>query len=143
MSFSSYGDTLIAANAALEEQGIEIRHFLLDSWWYGEGWNGGAAYWEDTPKCTGNDTSAEGKCKKNAQGRLECEGVFPADSFPMTLKAFHRTIGVNKTIWVHNGVWVASSPYRKQFPFTQGEAAGPPQVHTHTHTRLSAVHCVQ
>ena len=43
---SSYADTLIAVNAALEDQGIPIKHFLLDSWWYGEGWNGGASLWE-------------------------------------------------------------------------------------------------
>ena len=43
---SSYADTLIAVNAALEEQGIPIKHFLLDSWWYGEGLNGGASLWE-------------------------------------------------------------------------------------------------
>ena len=30
---ASYADTLIAVNAALEEQGIPIKHFLLDSWW--------------------------------------------------------------------------------------------------------------
>jgi hypothetical protein len=33
---ASYADTLIAVTAALKEQGIAIRHFLLDSWWYGE-----------------------------------------------------------------------------------------------------------
>jgi hypothetical protein len=32
---ASYADTLIAVNAALEEQGIPIKHFLLDSWWCG------------------------------------------------------------------------------------------------------------
>ena len=42
---------------ALREQGIPIRHFLLDSWWYGEGWNGGVSYWEDVAACTGNDTA--------------------------------------------------------------------------------------
>ena len=29
---ASYADTLIAANAALMEQDIPIKHFLLDSW---------------------------------------------------------------------------------------------------------------
>ena len=41
----------IAVNEALKEQGIPIKHFQLDSWWYGEGWNNGVALWEDIPQC--------------------------------------------------------------------------------------------
>ena len=53
---ASYADTLIAVSDALAADDIPIKHFLLDSWWYGEGWNGGAAYWEDIPQCTGTLT---------------------------------------------------------------------------------------
>ena len=97
---ASYADTLIAVNAALEEQGIPIKHFLLDSWWYGEGWNGGASLWEDVPQCTGNDTSL-------------VPAAWPADTFPKGLSAFRETVGNEKTIWVHNGMWNPASPYRK------------------------------
>lgn len=75
----SYADTLLAVNAALKEQTIPIKHFLLDSWWYGEGWNGGAALWEDVPQCTGNDTSL-------------APNVYPADTFPKGLKHFHEQV---------------------------------------------------
>ena len=89
---SSYADTLIAVNAALTEQGIPIKHFLLDSWWYGEGLNSGASLWEDVPTCTGNDTS-------------QVPAAYPADTFPLGLKHFRETIGIDKSIWVHNGFW--------------------------------------
>ena len=111
----SYGDTLIAANAALEAQGIPIQHFLLDSWWYGEGWNGGASLWEDVPQCTGNDSSLAPR-------------AFPADTFPNGgLKSFRSAVGENKTMWVHNGLWTGSSPYRDQYSFAADEPMGPPQ----------------
>jgi hypothetical protein len=108
----SYADTLIAVNAALKEQKIPIKHFLLDSWWYGEGWNGGASLWEDVPTCTGNDTSL-------------APNAYPADTFPKGLKAFHETVGTEKSIWVHNGFWSPTSPYREKYAFA--EARGPPQ----------------
>ena len=112
---ASYADTLIAVNAALKAQGIPIRHFLLDSWWYGEGWNGGVSLWEDVPACTGNDTS-------------RAPAANPADSFPRGgLKAFRETVGLDKTIWVHNGAWTADSPYRSEYLFASGEPKGPPQ----------------
>ena len=167
---SSYADTLIAVNAALEEQGIPIKHFLLDSWWYGEGWNGGVSLWEggiqlcpslSVLRCcsphspsnvppfhsrdgtgapvaydsTGrltvstvceNKTKREDqhKCIENCADRCFCvytwmlkicvadvaactgndtsrePAAFPADTFPRGLKAFHKTVGEDKTIWV-------------------------------------------
>ena len=110
----SYQDTLIAVNAALKEQGIPIKHFLLDSWWYGEGWNNGVALWEDTPACTGNDTAL-------------APAAYPADTFPLGLIKFRETVGMDKSIWVHNGMWNAVSPYRKDYPFAVHESQGPPQ----------------
>ena len=109
---ASYSDTLIAVNAALKEQQIPIKHFLLDSWWYGEGWNNGVALWEDVPECTGNSSSL-------------APGAYPANSFPQGLKAFHKAIGVDKVIWVHNGAWQPGSPYRKDYEFASER--GPPQ----------------
>jgi hypothetical protein len=112
---ASYADTLIAANAALQEQGIPIKHVLLDSWWYGEGWNGGAALWEDVPACTGNDTSL-------------APDAYPGDTFPLGLKTFRQTIGVDKALWGHNGLWSATSPYREKYSFAdgaKGEATAP------------------
>ena len=111
---ASYADTLIAVKAALDEQGIPIKHFLLDSWWYGEGWNKGAALWEDTPTCTGNDTSAT-------------PAAYPADTFPLGLAKFRDTVGAGMAIWAHNGLWTSDSPYRQTYPFASGEAEGPPQ----------------
>ena len=96
----SYADTLLAVNSALKKQGIPIKHYLLDSWWYGEGWNGGASLWEDVPTCTGNDTSL-------------APNAYPADTFPKGLKEFHKQVGLEKSIWVHNGFWSPTSPYRK------------------------------
>ena len=111
---ASYADTLLAVDAALTEQGIPIRHFLIDSWWYGEGWNGGAALWEDVPQCTGNDTSLAPAAR-------------PAATFPAGLRAFRALVGENKTLWAHNGLWTPQTPYREYFPFAVGEASGPPQ----------------
>ena len=113
---ASYADTLIAVNAALEEQGIPIKHFLLDSWWYGEGWNGGTALWEDVPECTGNSTALAKNCTDPAVP--DC--AWPADSFPAGLKAFRKTVGEDKTIWVHAGLWTSSSPYRTKYEFASG-----------------------
>ena len=111
----SYADTLLAANAALEAQGIPIQHFLLDSWWYGEGWNGGASLWEDVPQCTGNDSSLAPR-------------AYPAATFPNGgLKAFRAAVGAQKTIWTHNGLWTATSPYRDRYAFAANEPLGPPQ----------------
>jgi hypothetical protein len=76
------------------------KHMLLDSWWYGEGWHGGAALWEDVPACTNV-------------------------SFPNGLHDFWEKIGTDKTIWVHNGLWSAKSPYREHYEFSS--ATGPPQ----------------
>jgi hypothetical protein len=81
---------------------------------YGEGWNGGVSLWEDLPTCTGNDTSS-------------APAAYPADSFPKGLQAFRETVGLDKTIWVHNGAWTAASPYRSRFPFAENEPQGPPQ----------------
>jgi hypothetical protein len=44
---------------------------------------------------------------------------------PCLDRAFHQTIGVDKTIWCHNGAWQPGSPYRKTYDFA-GER-GPPQ----------------
>jgi hypothetical protein len=111
---ASYADTLIAVNAALEEQGVPIKHFLLDSWWYGEGWNNGVSLWEDVAACTGNDTS-------------QVPASYPADTFPKGLKEFHAAVGLDKSIWAHNGLWTESSPYRAKFPFADQDPGGPPQ----------------
>jgi hypothetical protein len=115
---ASYADTLIAVNAALEEQGIPIKHFLLDSWWYGEGWNGGASLWEDVPQCTGNDTSLS-------------PSAWPADTFPQGLRHFHQQVGTDKSIWVHNGKWNPASPYRKKYPFIPNGAPQGPELWEH------------
>ena len=115
---ASYADTLIAVNDALKAQGIPIKHFLLDSWWYGEGWNGGASLWEDIPQCTGNDTSLS-------------PSAWPADTFPKGLKAFHETVGLDKSIWVHNGKWNPASPYREKYPFVAGGAPQGRQLWDH------------
>jgi hypothetical protein len=81
-----------------------------------QGWNGGSALWEDVPQCTGNDTSLE-------------PNAYPAATFPKGLKAFHETIELDKTLWAHNGLWTAASPYpyRKNYSFADGEEEGPPQ----------------
>ena len=39
--------------------GLPFQYVLLDSWWYGEGWNGGTALWEDVPECTVSVTACE------------------------------------------------------------------------------------
>ena len=53
---------------------------------------------------------------------------YPANTFPNGgLKAFRAAVGGNKTIWVHNGEWIAESPYRDQYAFAADEPKGPPQ----------------
>ena len=49
----------------------------------------------------------------------------PFAVLPCLDRAFHQTIGVDKTIWCHNGAWQPGSPYRKTYEFA-GER-GPPQ----------------
>ena len=53
--------------------------------------------------------------------------AYPADSFPQGLKRFRETVGADKVIWVHNGLWTDKSPYRKQYPFADNDPMGPPQ----------------
>ena len=98
----------------LRSLGIKnIKHYTR---WYGEGWNGGSSLWEDVPACTGNDTSM-------------APAAFPAASFPGSLKRFHETVGTDKTLWAHNGLWTTASPYRKRYPFAEGasDEETPPQ----------------
>ena len=93
----SYEDTLLAVDAGLRAQGIPYKHMLLDSWWYGEVINGGAALWEDVPECVGNA------------------------SFPRSLQFFQSAIG--KPLWAHNGIWTQGSPYRDQYEFAGPKGA--------------------
>jgi hypothetical protein len=104
----SYEDTLLAVDGALRAQGIPIQHYLLDSWWYGEGIYGGVSLWEDEPECVGMNGSG---------------------SFPRGLHAFQAR--VNKTIWVHNGRWTSDSPYREKYPFVPDGAPQGPELWDH------------
>ena len=69
----------------------------------GEGWNGGTALWEDVPECTQNSTVLVANCS----GKAAPDCAWPANSFPDGLKSFHRTVGEDKTIWVHAGLWTS------------------------------------
>lgn len=87
---NTYGDTLLAVNQGLIEQGITIGHVMLDSWWYGEGIFNGVWEWEDDPVL-----------------------LQKANSFdPATgVRAVAQAFGPNVDFWAHNGEWVKSSPY--------------------------------
>jgi hypothetical protein len=103
----------------------------LDSWWYGEGWNGGTALWEDVPECTQNSTSMAKNCAdpKHPKHPKVPDCAWPANSFPLGLKKFHQTVGEEKTIWAHAGLWTFGSPYRSKYAFASGarEEETPPQ----------------
>ena len=82
----------------------------------GEGWNGGTALWEDMAECPGNSTSLASNCTDPRVSNC----AWPADSFPSGLKKFRKTVGVDKTIWAHAGLWTSGSPYRAKYAFASG-----------------------
>ena len=57
---------------------------------------------------------------KNCTDPTVPDCAWPADSFPQGLKAFRKTVGEDKTIWVHAGLWTSGSPYRTKYEFASG-----------------------
>lgn len=57
---------------------------------------------------------------KNCTDPTVPDCAWPANTFPKGLKAFHKTVGEDKTIWVHAGLWTSGSPYRANFSFASG-----------------------
>jgi hypothetical protein len=115
----SYADTILAVDEYVMRADIPVKHYQLDSFWYGE-YTGSLIPGTNTPAyapCTNFTTEGKTVCYSGTHTWDESAAIAPDRNapmgrFPSGLANMTRQLGARGVLSQHLGRWLPSTPYR-------------------------------